>query len=114
MHSGRANPQPPAPVLISSGSQSAHWSTIRHHHSKSRPSSGRVFLPVSPETHLPRERERSRIGGLDSVQAGIRTMMPHPIDEEAASFYTRFRFIASPLREQQLPPLLKDARCRVH
>ena len=31
-------------------------------------------------------------------------------DEEAARFYTRFGFIASPLREQQLLLLLKDAR----
>lgn len=34
----------------------------------------------------------------------------HPIDEEAARFYGRFGFIASPLREQQLLLLLKDAR----
>ena len=43
-------------------------------------------------------------------QAGIRAMLTHPIDEEAARFYTRFGFIASPLREQQLLLLLKDAR----
>jgi predicted N-acetyltransferase YhbS len=43
-------------------------------------------------------------------QAGIRAMLTHPIDEEAAKFYTRFGFIASPLREQQLLLLLKDAR----
>jgi GNAT superfamily N-acetyltransferase len=43
-------------------------------------------------------------------QAGIRAMLAHPIDEEAAKFYTRFGFIASPLREQQLLLLLKDAR----
>ena len=43
-------------------------------------------------------------------QAGIRAMPTHPIDEEAARFYTRFGFIASPLREQQLLLLLKDAR----
>lgn len=43
-------------------------------------------------------------------QAGIRAMLTHPIDEKAARFYTRFGFIASPLREQQLLLLLKDAR----
>jgi GNAT superfamily N-acetyltransferase len=43
-------------------------------------------------------------------QAGVRAMLTHPIDEDAARFYTRFGFVASPLREQQLLLLLKDAR----
>lgn len=43
-------------------------------------------------------------------QAGVRAMLTHPIDEDAARFYTRFGFITSPLREQQLLLLLKDAR----
>jgi GNAT superfamily N-acetyltransferase len=47
---------------------------------------------------------------LIAEQAGIRAMLTHPIDEEAVRFYTRFGFIASPLREQQLLLLLKDAR----
>lgn len=47
---------------------------------------------------------------LMAEQAGIRAMLTHPIDEEAAMFYTRFGFVASPLREQQLLLLLKDAR----
>lgn len=47
---------------------------------------------------------------LISEQAGIRAMLTHPIDAEAASFYERFGFCASPLREQQLLLLLKDAR----
>ena len=47
---------------------------------------------------------------LITEQAAIRAMLTHPIDEEAAGFYTRFGFIASPLREQQLLLLLKDAR----
>lgn len=42
--------------------------------------------------------------------AGIRAMLTHPIDEEATRFYTRFGFVASPLRDQQLLLLLKDAR----
>lgn len=42
--------------------------------------------------------------------AGIRAMLTHPTDQDAASFYTRFGFIPSPLREQQLLLLLKDAR----
>lgn len=47
---------------------------------------------------------------LIAEQAGIRAMLTHPIDEKAAYFYTRFGFIRSPLREQQLLLLLKDAR----
>ena len=43
-------------------------------------------------------------------QAGIRAILTHPFDEDAARFYTRFGFIASPLRQQQLLLLLKDAR----
>jgi hypothetical protein len=37
-------------------------------------------------------------------------LLTHPIDEAAASSYSRFGFIASPLRERQLLLLLKDAR----
>ncbi|WP_048442016.1 GNAT family N-acetyltransferase [Caenimonas sp. SL110] len=47
---------------------------------------------------------------LIAEQAGVRAMLTHPIDEEAAMFYMRFGFSASPLREQQLLLLLKDAR----
>lgn len=36
-------------------------------------------------------------------------MLTHPIDEKGTRFYTRFGFIASPLREQQLLLLLEDA-----
>jgi len=43
--------------------------------------------------------------------AGIRALLVHPIDEDASRFYLRFGFIPSPLREQQLLLLLKDARC---
>lgn len=43
-------------------------------------------------------------------QAGVRAMLTHPIDEDAARFYIRFGFIPSPLREQQLLLLLKDAK----
>jgi predicted N-acetyltransferase YhbS len=43
-------------------------------------------------------------------QAGVRALLTHPIDAQAAAFYTRFGFIPSPLREQQLLLLLKDAR----
>ncbi len=46
-------------------------------------------------------------------RAGIRAMLTHPVDDAAARFYTRFGFIASPLREQQLL-LLKDARRWIH
>ena len=47
---------------------------------------------------------------LIAEQAGIRALLTHPLDEDAASFYTRFGFIPSPLREQQLLLLLKDAK----
>ena len=47
---------------------------------------------------------------LIAEHVGIRAMLTHPIDEDATRFYTRFGFIASPLREQQLLLLLKDAR----
>ena len=43
-------------------------------------------------------------------QAGVRAMLTHPIDEDAARFYQRFGFEVSPAREQQLLLLLKDAR----
>lgn len=46
-------------------------------------------------------------------QAGVRAMLTHPIDEDAARFYARFGFLASPLRERQLLLLLKDARKHV-
>ena len=47
---------------------------------------------------------------LIAEHAGIRAMLTHPIDDEATRFYLRFGFVASPLREQQLLLLLKDAR----
>ncbi len=47
---------------------------------------------------------------LIAEQAGIRAMLTHPIDDDAAKFYGKFGFIASPLRDQQLLLLLKDAR----
>ena len=43
-------------------------------------------------------------------QADVRALFTHPIDEEASRFYQRFGFEASPIREQQLLLLLKDAR----
>ncbi len=45
-----------------------------------------------------------------SDQAGIRALLTHPMDEEAARFYSRFGFEPSPLREDQLLLLLNDAR----
>lgn len=47
---------------------------------------------------------------LIAERAGIRALLTHPIDDEAARFYRRFGFESSPLREQQLLLLLKDAR----
>jgi GNAT superfamily N-acetyltransferase len=42
--------------------------------------------------------------------AGVRALLTHPVDEDAARFYRRFGFEESPVREQQLLLLLKDAR----
>ena len=47
---------------------------------------------------------------LIAEQAGIRALLTHPIDAEAAAFYEAFGFVASPLRENQRLLLLKDAR----
>ena len=55
-------------------------------------------------------QEAIRRTTLIAEHAGIRAMLTHPIDDEAARFYTRFGFVASPLREQQLLLLLKDVR----
>jgi predicted N-acetyltransferase YhbS len=55
-------------------------------------------------------RDAIRRTMLIAEQAGIRAMLTHPIDEEAAKFYARFGFIASPLSAQQLLLLLKDVR----
>jgi hypothetical protein len=44
-------------------------------------------------------------------QAGVRALLaPPPLDDDAAHFYLRFGFEASPVREQQLLLSLKDAR----
>ncbi|MDD5392595.1 MAG: GNAT family N-acetyltransferase [Thiothrix sp.] len=43
-------------------------------------------------------------------QAGVRAMMTHPLNEDAARFYRTFGFEASPLGGQQLLLLLKDAK----
>jgi GNAT superfamily N-acetyltransferase len=45
-----------------------------------------------------------------SDQAGVRALLTHPIDDQASRFYQRFGFERSPIREQQLLLLLKDAR----
>lgn len=42
-------------------------------------------------------------------QAGIRAMLTHTIDRRSDGFYRRFGFESSPLREDQLLLLLKDA-----
>jgi GNAT superfamily N-acetyltransferase len=47
---------------------------------------------------------------LIAGQAGIRALLTHPIDADADAFYRRFGFVSSPVREEQLLQLLKDAR----
>ena len=42
--------------------------------------------------------------------AGIRALVTHPIDAEAAAFYRRFGFESTPAHDRQLILLLKDAR----
>lgn len=84
---------------------------------------GRFPLPVVILARLavPRENQGRGLGvGMlqDAIrrtlviaeQSGIRAILTHPIDAAAAGFYTRFGFTASPLRQQQLLLLLKDAR----
>ncbi|MGB4117136.1 MAG: GNAT family N-acetyltransferase [Polaromonas sp.] len=43
-------------------------------------------------------------------QAGIRALLTHPIDDDAARFYQRFGFEVSPLGQGQLLLLLTDAK----
>lgn len=50
---------------------------------------------------------------LIAEQAGIRAILTHPLNEDAAGFYTRFGFIPSSLRQQQRLLLLKDAK-KIH
>jgi len=47
---------------------------------------------------------------LIAEQTSIRAILTHPLNEDAAGFYTRFGFIPSPLRPQQLLLPLKDAK----
>ncbi len=47
---------------------------------------------------------------LASEHAGIRAMLVHPIDDDAAHFYASHGFEASPMRAQQMLLLLKDAK----
>ncbi|MGD8957311.1 MAG: GNAT family N-acetyltransferase [Chromatiaceae bacterium] len=47
---------------------------------------------------------------LIAGQAGIRALLTHSIDADADAFYRRFGFVSSPVREEQLLQLLKDAR----
>ena len=43
-------------------------------------------------------------------EVGVRAIITHPIDDKAESFYKHFGFEESPLRENQLVLLLKDAK----
>lgn len=55
-------------------------------------------------------RDAMRRALLVSEQAGVRAILTHPLDENAAAFYRRFGFIDSPLQEAQMLLLLKDVR----
>ncbi|WP_233590478.1 GNAT family N-acetyltransferase [Legionella qingyii] len=43
-------------------------------------------------------------------QSGVRALLVHAIDEKAETFYKRLGFELSPIRENQLLLLLKDAK----
>lgn len=43
-------------------------------------------------------------------QGGVRALLVHAIDEKAETFYKQFGFESSPIRENQLLLLLKDAK----
>ena len=45
-----------------------------------------------------------------SDQVGVRALLTHPLDDDAAQFYRRFGFESSPASESQLLLLLKDAQ----
>lgn len=45
-----------------------------------------------------------------SEQAGVRALMTHPLDADAARFYLTFGFVPSPAGEDMLLLLLKDAQ----
>jgi len=45
-----------------------------------------------------------------SEQAGVRALMTHPLDADAANFYLSFGFLPSPAGEDMLLLLLKDAQ----
>ena len=89
---------------------------------RARKGMGRYPLPVVILTRLAVSREYHGRGigrGLlqDAIrrtlaiaeQAGVRAMLTHPLPG-AADFYERFGFIPSPLKENQLLLLLKDAK----
>ena len=42
--------------------------------------------------------------------AGVRALLVHPLDVRAKAFYLKYGFVESPVRDQQLLLLLKDAR----
>jgi len=71
--------------------------------------SGRRSAGSGPRIGIGLLQDAIRRTLLAAEQAGVRAMLTHPIDEDAR-FFTRFGFIGSPLREQQLLLLLKDAR----
>lgn len=45
-----------------------------------------------------------------SEQAGVRALLTHPIDESAATFYRHYGFEPSPMGDDRLVLLLKDAK----
>jgi len=45
-----------------------------------------------------------------SLEVGVRAILTHPIDAEAANFYLKYGFERSPIPPDQLMILLKDAR----
>ena len=97
-----------------------HW-LLHHARQAQTRGSARTFVVILARLAVSRESQGWGLGvGMlqDAIrrtlviaeQAGIRAILTHPIDEDAARIYTRFGFIASPLRQQQRLLLLKDTR----
>ncbi|AOY56543.1 GNAT family N-acetyltransferase [Candidatus Rhodoluna planktonica] len=50
-----------------------------------------------------------RVGNIRE-QVGVRALVTHAKDEDAAKFYSRFGFVESPIAERQMMILMKDLR----
>ena len=93
------------------------WALLRELREEPEPTAGRVADPPGGGPPVSGAGDRAgllqvaiRRAFLIAEQAGMRAMMTHPLDEDARRFYLSFGFMASPLRDNQLLLLLKNAR----